>query len=69
MLVHDLVEAMERIAHDPTQPVAARIMATKTVLPFLLPKRVEPQNGSAFGGDEIVRRLQAGRQRVAEMGL
>ena len=64
---HSLLQAMERIAHDPTQPVAARIMATKTVLPFLLPKRCEPSTPTGMSSEELVRRLHEGRDRVARM--
>jgi hypothetical protein len=55
---------MERIVLDPTQPVAARIMAAKVVLPFMLPKPQEPR-AAHHDNDEIVRRLQEGRARVA----
>ena len=34
---------MERIVLDPTQPAAARIMAAKVVLLFMLPKLSEPR--------------------------
>jgi hypothetical protein len=59
---------MERIVLDPTQPVAARIMAAKVVLPFMLPKPQEPR-AAHQGNDEITRRLQEGRARVAERNL
>ena len=65
---HSLLLEMERIAHDPTQPVAARIMAARTALPFLLARRTEPRQpdgGSAT--DEIVRRLQGARERLAQL--
>ena len=54
---------MERIVLDPTQPVAARIMAAKVVLPFMLPKLQEPRTAPQ-DNDEIVRRLQEGRARA-----
>jgi hypothetical protein len=57
---------MERIVLDPTQPVAAGIMAAKVVLPFMLPKPQEPRT-VPYDNDEIVRRLQEGRARVAEI--
>jgi hypothetical protein len=47
---------MERIILDPTQPVAARIMAAKAVLPFKSPKPQEPR-AAHQDNDEIVRRL------------
>jgi hypothetical protein len=48
--------------------VAARIMAAKVVLPFMLPKPQEPRT-VPYDNDEIVRRLQEGRARVAERNL
>ena len=54
---------MERIALDPTQPVAARIMAARTALPFMLPKLPEPKN-TVGDPDELVRRIHAGRDRA-----
>ena len=53
---------MERIVLDPTQPVAARIMAAKVVLPFMLPKLQEPKTVPQVN-DDLVRRLQEGRAR------
>ena len=35
---HALLTELERITLDPTQPVAARILAAKVALPFLLAK-------------------------------
>jgi hypothetical protein len=55
---------MERIVLDPTQPVAARIMAAKVVLPFMLPKLSEPRTGP-LNSEELVRRLQDGRARAS----
>ena len=54
---------MERIVLDPTQPVAARIMAAKVVLPFMLPKLQEPRTAPQ-DNDGMVRRLQEGRARA-----
>jgi hypothetical protein len=51
---------MERIVLDPTQPVAARIMAAKVVLPFMLPKLSEPRT-TPLNSEDLVRRLQEGR--------
>jgi hypothetical protein len=63
---HALLREMERIVLDPSQPVAARIMAAKTALPFLLPKHVEhKQEGRST--EDMMKRLQAGRLRAAEM--
>jgi hypothetical protein len=55
---------MERIVLDPTQPVAARIMAAKVALPFMLTKPQEPRIAPQ-DNDGMVRRLQEGRARVA----
>ena len=57
---YQMLLEMERIVLDPTQPVAARIMAAKVVLPFMLPKLQEPRT-ALQDNDEIVRRLQDGR--------
>jgi len=61
---YQMLLEMERIVLDPTQPVAARIMAAKVVLPFMLPKLQEPR-AAHQDNDEIVRRLREGRARVA----
>ena len=65
---HRLLIEMERIALDPTQPVAIRIMATRTALPFLISKSVAAPAESAFNRD-LVRMLEEGRQRVSSMRL
>jgi hypothetical protein len=49
---------------DPTQPVAARVMVAKTALPFMLPKLTVPETGGPIH-DDIVRKLQKGRDRAA----
>ena len=54
---------LEQIILDPTQAVAARIMAVKVVLPFMLPKLPEPRTAPQ-DNDEMVRRLQEGRARA-----
>ena len=65
---HQLLMELERIALDPTQPVAARIMAAKSALPFLLPKQVEPSvSVDGFAGDALVQRLLEGRGRNASV--
>lgn len=59
---HQLLTELERIALDPTQPVAARIMAAKSALPFLLPKQIDDTGRSTgFDGQDLVRRLNEGR--------
>lgn len=65
---HQLLTELERIALDPTQPIAARIMAAKTALPFLLPKSVETAaRVDKFTGEDVVRRLHEGRERLATL--
>ena len=63
---HKLPAELERITLDPTQPVAARIMAARTALPFMLPKLSEPKS-ELVDPDDLVRRLQAGRERCAAL--
>jgi hypothetical protein len=63
---HAMLLELERIVLDPTQPVAARIMAARTALPFMLPKLPEPKVDSR-DPDELVRRIQAGRDRIASL--
>lgn len=63
---HSLLLEMERIAHDPTQPLGARIMAARTALPFLLPRNSVDHDPEAAPHD-IVARLEQGRRRVSEM--
>ena len=60
---HGMLLELERIVLDPTQPVAARIMAARTALPFMLPKLPEPKSELGDPG-ELVRRLQVGRDRL-----
>jgi hypothetical protein len=64
---HSLLLEMERIAHDPTQPLVARITAARTVLPFLLPRRETLSNEGEFSRD-LVRLMQEGRQRLIQRG-
>jgi hypothetical protein len=61
---HAMLLELEHIVLDPTQPIAARIMAARTALPFMLPKLQEPSN-NAGNADELVRRILEGRKRVA----
>lgn len=62
---HTLLSEMERIVLDPTQPIGARIMAARTVLPFLLPRKETVRTEKEFGSD-LVEQLNRGRMRVAE---
>lgn len=65
---HALLQEMERIVLDPTQPVAARIMAAKTALPFMLARRTEPAGPSAGSDtDAVIAQLHAARDRLARM--
>lgn len=62
---HQLLIELERIALDPTQPVAAQIMAAKSALPFLLPKQTDDFGlRTGFDGQDLVRRLNEGRARA-----
>ena len=62
---HKLLSEMERIAYDVTQPVGARIMAAKTILPFMLPKP-EVRTQQDTRAEEMVRILQQRRDYLAE---
>ena len=63
---HALLTELERITLDPTQPVAARILAAKVALPFLLPK---PQADKSRNDapDDLVRILNQRRDKLAQM--
>ena len=64
---HQLLIELERIALDPTQPVAARIMAAKTALPFLLTKPAElPATNATCTRENLIHRLHEGRQRALD---
>ena len=63
---HSLLLEMERIAHDPTQPLGARIAAARTVLPFLLPRREALSEENGFSRD-LIPIIQQGRERVSKM--
>lgn len=62
---HTLLIEMERIAIDPTQPIAARIMAARVALPFLL-HRPETNTQDVDTNQVIIARLHEGRDRVAQ---
>lgn len=64
---HRLLVEMEKIALDPTQPVAARIMAAKVAMPFLLPKQAEPQAAIGMTHSELVERINRGREMAAQL--
>ena len=63
---HALLLELERIVLDPTQPIAARIMAARTALPFMLPKLPEPKF-ELNDPNDLARRIQAGRDRYAAL--
>jgi hypothetical protein len=63
---HRLLGELERITLDPTQPVAARLIAAKTALPFMLSKY--PQHLDGHTDDfavTLIERLHEGRRRAA----
>lgn len=62
---HSLLLELERVAHDPTQPLVARIAAARTVLPFLLPRR-EAVRAEKQSATDLVALLQAGRSRIVQ---
>lgn len=64
---HTLLAEMERIACDVTQPVGARIMAAKVVLPFMLPKREMAPHSDAGSGPELVALLEQRRRQLSEL--
>lgn len=61
---YQMLLELERIVLDPTQPVAARIMAAKTALPFMVPKQAEHEERQEKFGEELIARIHAGRERV-----
>ena len=60
---HKLLAELERITLDPTQPVAATIMAARTALPFMLPKLPEPKN-DGVDHDGLAECIREGRKRA-----
>jgi hypothetical protein len=63
---HAMLLELERIVLDPTQPIAARIMAARTALPFMLPKLnstndaikdITPEEEPKLSDLELARRL------------
>ena len=63
---HALLTELERITLDPTQPVAARILAAKVALPFLLPKP-QPDRSRNDAPDHLVQILNQRRDKLARM--
>lgn len=63
---HRLLNELERIALDPSQPVAARLVAAKTALPFMLPRCPQP-NGNEHEDFSLmlIERLHEGRRLAA----
>ncbi len=64
---HTLLAEMERIACDPTQPVGARIMAARTALPFLLPRRTAKPNDQAEFTEDLVEVMRQRRNQLADL--
>lgn len=64
---HQLLAELERIALDPTQPIAARIVAARTALPFLLPKREQGAGAMGPNPDDLVQLMHERREQVLEM--
>jgi len=63
---HAMLLELERIVLDPTQPIAARIMAARTALPFMLPKLnstqdaikdITPEDKPKLSNLELARRV------------
>lgn len=64
---HALLVEMERIVGDPTMPVGARIMAARTVLPFLLPRRTATPKDEDQFTENLVEVMRQRRNQLAEM--
>ena len=66
---HTLLSEMERIAIDPEQPIAARIMAAKVALPFLLQRRetTERRDTNSESSEELISLLHTRRDQLARM--
>jgi len=65
---HTLLTEMERIACDPTQPVGAGIMAARTALPFLLPRRTAKPIDEAAFTEDLVEDMRQRRNQLASLG-
>jgi len=63
---HALLTELERITLDPTQPVAARILAAKVALPFLLAKP-QPDKSRNTAPDDLANILNQRRDQLARM--
>ena len=63
---HRLLAEMEQIACDVTQPIGARIMAAKVVLPFMLPKREMAPKTEGLD-DGMIKLLQQRRTQLSEL--
>ena len=61
---HRLLLELERIAFDPDQPIAARIVAAKAALPFLLPTQARHTGRISITSEEFAERLNRGREAV-----
>jgi hypothetical protein len=74
---HAMLLELERIVLDPSQPIAARIMAARTALPFMLPKLnsthdaikdITPEEEPKLSNLELARRI-AHILQIGEMEL
>ncbi len=63
-----LLLEMEQIVLNPSQPVAARIMAAKTVLPFMLPKLSDTNHGGTIN-EEVERLLKLERKKFQHFNI
>lgn len=64
---HKLLQEMERIVLDRVQPVAARIMAAKVALPFLMPKQSEPEMVGGMTHAALAERITRGRKMAEQL--
>ena len=64
---HTLLAEMERIACDPSQPVGVRIMAARTALPFLLPRRTAKPNDDTGFGEDLIETMRQRRNQLANL--
>jgi len=63
---HALLTELERITLDVRQPVAARILAAKVALPFLLPKP-QADKSQYDAPDDLANILNQRRDKLAAM--
>jgi len=66
-LARSMLAEMVRIARDPTRPVGARIMAARTALAFLLPRRTAKPNDEAEFTEDLVEIMRQRRNQLADL--